>query len=446
MMLALHTRRSSRLWAHTLRLAPFALVLGTAGACQTETDDSGADTDAGGEGNDSGADSGNDLGSDLGNDLGSDLGGNGQGAGSGSGGVGGDGPVCETASSETELKPVYLAVAFDVSGSMGKQDKPYWWYDPTFKWVPVSQAMRAFFEDPAARGISATMGMFPSLAESTRCDVASYQEPDVPMTALPSSAFDVALDAYEEEVGDPLAGGNWRGGTPTAAAIEGIATSLDDLRAEEPDAVFAVVLVTDGLPTCPDDGLNVAIDAVTELEAEGIPTYVVGIQNPTEPPSEPPEDWGDDWGTCTFGEGGGDTPCPEENNLEALQNLAVAGGTEEAFLLDTDDPLATQEALTEAMLEIAADSVSCEVTIPDHPNPGETFEPDKIDVVAGIDGEEVRLEYDETCEIPLAWHYDDPADPSLIQLCPEACSAVQADPNGSLEVQFLCEARPPVVK
>ena len=440
----LRTRLSSRRWARTTQVSVFAFALATAGACQTETDDTGSDSDAGGEGNDSGSDSGSDLGDDLGSDLSSDLGGDGQGAGSGADGVGGGGPVCETASSETGLKPVYLAVAFDVSGSMGKLDKPNWWHDPTLKWVPVSQAMRAFFEDPAAQGISATMGMFPSL--ETGCDSGSYEEPDVPMTALPSTAFDVALDAYEEEVGDPLAGGDWRGGTPTAAAIEGIATSLDGLRAEETDAVFAVVLVTDGLPTCPDDGLNAAVDAVTALEADGIPTYVVGIQNPSEPPSEPPEDWDNDWGTCASGNGGGDTPCPEDDNLDALQELAVAGGTEEAFLLDTDDPLATQEALTAALLQIAADSVSCEVPIPDHPNPGETFEPDKIDVVAGIDGEEVRLEYDETCEIPLSWHYDDDSDPTWIELCPDACSAVQADPNGSLEVQFLCEPRPPVVK
>src|SRR6478735_387873 len=439
MTFPLQTQRPSRQKASITRLVPLALVLATAGACRTETNDFGSDADAGGEGGTSGNDSGNDSGSDLGNDLGSDSGGEG-GRGAGSG-TGGSGPVCETASSETKLQPVYLGVAFDVSGSMGLFEAPEWWYDPTLKWTPVAQAMRAFFEDPIAEGISASMGLFPSAEDTDRCSASSYENPDVPLTALPSGAFDAVLDDYEAEVGTPLASGNWRGGTPTLAAVEGIGNYLESQQAQETDGAFALVLVTDGLPTCPDDGLAAAVDAIAALEAQGIPTYVVGIQNPTEPPADLPDGWAD-WGQCKFGSGGGDTPCEEENNLDALQQLAVAGGTEEALLLDTDDPLATQEALTEAMLEIAADSVSCEVTIPEHPNPGETFEPDKIDVVAGIDGDEVRLEYDETCEIPLAWHYDDATDPSLIQLCPEACSAVQADPNGSLEVQFLCEPRP----
>src|SRR6187549_183684 len=110
----LRTRLARRQWAYTTQLAFFSLALATAGACQTEGTDVG--NDAGGEGNDSGGDSGTDSNTDSGTDIGSDLGGldlggeNGQGAGSGTGGEGGGGPVCETASSETELVPVYLAV------------------------------------------------------------------------------------------------------------------------------------------------------------------------------------------------------------------------------------------------------------------------------------------------------------------------------------------------
>src|SRR5690606_7209915 len=150
---------------------------------------------------------------------------------------------------ETELTPVYLAVAFDVSGSMGDMAPPTWWYDPKLKWTPVTEAMRAFFEDEAAQGISASMGLFPSSPTEDRCATATYEEPEVPMTALPSPAFGAVLDDYEEEVGTPLESGDWRGRTPTLAAVQGIATSLDELRAAEPEASFAMILVTDGLPT-----------------------------------------------------------------------------------------------------------------------------------------------------------------------------------------------------
>lgn len=434
-----------RAWTRFTTLALLTVPLATAGACDGNGMDAGtADSDSeGGAGSDVGTDQGTDFGTDLGSDLGGETG---QGAGSGTGGAGGDGPVCETESSETALVPVYLTVAFDVSGSMGLHVAPEWWYDPELKWTPVAQAMRAFFEDPAAEGISASMGLFPGLVQDDRCDVATYEDPDVPMTALPSTAFDAVLDAYEAEVGDPLAGGDWRGSTPTLAAVQGMSASLEDLRAEQPDAEFALILVTDGLPTgCPDADLNAVADAISDLFAEGVPTYVIGIQNPTEPPASLPSGW-TDWGECNFGDGGGDTPCEPENNLAALGQLALAGGTEEALLLDTDDPIATQEELTAAMLDIARATVSCEVAIPPHPNLGESFEPDKIDVIAQLGGDDVRLDYDETCEIDLAWRYDDANHPTLIQLCPETCAAVQADPSGGLTVQFLCEPRPPVVK
>jgi len=440
---------STRPWARLTQVALVTLPLAAAGACDGsgmgDTDELGGAGGADGDGTDhaTGAGPGTDFGSDLGSDLGGDQG---TGAGPATGGAGGAGPVCETEESEAELDPVYIAVAFDVSGSMGLMDEPEWWYDPSLKWTPVAQAMRAFFADPAAEGISASMGLFPALLEEDKCVATSYETPEVPMTALPSPAFDAVLDAYEAEVGDPLAGGNWRGGTPTLEAVQGTVASLEELRATEPDAEYVMVLVTDGLPIgCPDANLDAVADALGALYADGVPTYVIGIQNPTEPPEELPAGW-EDWGTCKFGSGGGDTPCEPENNLDALGQLAQAGGTEEALLLDTDDPARTQEELTTAMLAIAEATVSCEVPIPSHPEDGETFEPDKIDVVARIDGDDVRLEYDDTCEIDLAWHYDDEDDPTTIQLCPESCDAVQADPNGALTVQFLCEPRPPVVK
>jgi hypothetical protein len=98
-------------------------------------------------------------------------------------------PSCEaTATGEARLEPVRLAFAFDVSGSMGKLDYPY--HDPTLKWEPVVAATKAFFTDPASTGISASLTFFPIDAdESERCDANSYDTPDVPMTALPSTAF-----------------------------------------------------------------------------------------------------------------------------------------------------------------------------------------------------------------------------------------------------------------
>src|SRR5687768_10563298 len=70
----------------------------------------------------------------------------------------GNAPTCASASTATELRPVHLAFAFDVSGSMGKGDEA--WHDKALKWDPVVLATRTFFEDPTSDGLSASMTFF----------------------------------------------------------------------------------------------------------------------------------------------------------------------------------------------------------------------------------------------------------------------------------------------
>jgi hypothetical protein len=361
----------------------------------------------------------------------------------GSDGQGGAGPVCERASSAAELPPIYLGFAFDVSGSMGKLDRPNWWHDPSLKWAPVVEATTLFFADATAVGISASLTLFP--AEDDACDEDSYLQPGVAMTSLPSTEFAAALRAYEEEVGEPLAGGDWRGGTPTHAALLGVASSLSDRRTSEPNAKFAVVLVTDGMPQSCDEGLEEVQEAAAELFAEGLPTYVIGIQNPTTPPESLPEDW-DDWGECDEGDGGDELPCAPPDSLDGLNDVANAGGTERAFLIDTGNPDATQLAFRSAIEAIRDSSLACSLTIPPHPTEGMSFDKDKIDVTVTRQGIESRLGYDATCTMPDSWHYDEEEAPRTIQLCEQTCASLKATTDAKLEVEFLCEPRPDVIR
>jgi len=331
---------------------------------------------------------------------------------------------------------VYLAFAFDVSGSMGKLDRPNWWHDPEAKWKPVVSATRAFFESTGLKRLNASMALFP--AEDDDCDVDTYQEPTVGMTELPSPAFGEALAAYEDEVGEPLAGGDWRGGTPTFAALSGTARSLDELREAEPDAAFAVVLVTDGLPQGCSEELDEAVERAEELAAEGLRTYVIGIQNPTLPPSELPQDWSD-WGSCD--DGGGETPCPSPDTLQALNQIADAGGTGTAFLIDTNDPTATETAFSSAIDAIRQSSFSCSLPIP--PNPmGGSFEPDFIDVTVKRGGTTMGLKFDESCNAADSWHFVADSSPLELELCPNTCEDIVAEGDAELLIDFLCEERP----
>src|SRR5690606_10895679 len=131
--------------------------------------------------------------------------------------------------------------------------------------------------------------------------------------------------------------------------------------------------------------------------------------------------------------------------LAALNDIAVAGGTTNAFLIDTGDPEATKANFRAAIDVIRTEAISCELGIPAHPSGG-TFDADKIDVSYTLEMEMTRFDYDPDCEVEGAWHYDDPADPTMIVLCEETCTFVQSTPGLELNVDFLCENRPVVVK
>jgi len=420
------------------------LLVTAALACGSNPAGPGGDqqhTDApssGGLGSGSGSAAGTDLGTPA--DGGTDLLVDGGATGGLSGG--GAGPICEAASSAAETTPVLLAFAFDVSGSMGKLDEPNWWHDPTKKWTPVVTATSAFFESPASAGILASLTLFPAAEDD--CESDSYLEPTLPMTDLPSADFASVFADYEDEVGSPLAGGDWRGGTPTYAATLGVSGYLSAVLQDAPDAQGAVVLVTDGLPQGCDEGLDDVVQLVSDLLAQGLSTYVIGIENPTEPPGTLPEDW-DDWGECDSGPGGGDTPCTPPATLSALNELAEAGGTGAAFLIDTSDVGATETAFQAAVESIRSATVSCTLLIPPHPQGG-SFEADKIDVAVTSQGVTSALPYDEDCTETVGWHFDDPVLPKAIELCSEACSNVQASDSSTIDVNFLCEPRVDVVK
>jgi len=423
-----------------------------AAACGSNGDGGPSDADLSGSGSASSSGGGNGTGassSDLATDLGTDLAADGgadlgvDGSATGGNSVGGAGPVCEQVSSAAETAPVFLGFAFDVSGSMGKLDSPNWWHDPASKWTPVVAATSAFFESASSTGLEASMALFP--AEDASCDSETYVEPTVPMTGLPSTAFSEQFQAYEAEVGSPLAGGDWRGGTPTYAAALGVSEYLASLREGTPNGRFALVLVTDGLPQGCDEELEDVVTAVEDFAADGIPTYVIGIENPTTAPASLPDDW-DDWGDCDSGDGGGDTPCAPLANLEALNDIAEAGGTNSAFLIDTGDPVATQAAFTAAIDAIRSRAVSCDLAIPPHPEPGMSFEGDKIDVSITVDGTTTTLPYDEACSEPVGWHFDDPDMPLQIELCASTCASLQTATEAAAQVNFLCEPRVDVIK
>lgn len=84
-------------------------------------------------------------------------------------------------------------------------------------------------------------------------------------------------------------------------------------------------------------------------------------------------------------------------------------------------------------------SVSCDVDVPEPPT-GRDFDKEKVSVSYRESAGQVALTYDPSCEADDAWHYDDPAHPRQIRLCPAVCEAVQGfGTEAEIEVNLECE-------
>ncbi|AUX27432.1 hypothetical protein SOCEGT47_080220 [Sorangium cellulosum] len=370
------------------------------------TSGSGSGT-PGGTGSDTGDGSGDVFGGD--GDLG--LGGGSEASSASSGGSTAAGEACATKSSEAGFQQVYLAFAFDVSASMGANNAP--WRDKSLKWDPVVAATKEFFVDPASTGFRASLTFFPGARRM--CVGETYVTPDVAMTPLPSPVFGEAIDAVT-----PPDDTSWRMGTPTAFVMEGTIAFVEAQRQQNPGK-YAIVLVTDGYPElCSREGrpeadrIEAVVEHVEAAHASGISTFVVGVNNPPVEDAPP--------------------------SLTNLQEIAAAGGTGEAFIIDTGDPKQTAATFKAAVDKIRGAAVSCTIPIPPPPD-GRTFDKQKVNVTytSATSNTPVTLVYDQECAAEGTWRYDDAANPTAIVLCDDTCAVVQADVEVSLGVDFTCE-------
>jgi hypothetical protein len=229
------------------------------------------------------------------------------------------------------------------------------------------------------------------------------------MTALPSPLFGAEIDKVAPKTSD-----DWRSGTPTVAVMSGSHTFIEGYRKQH-EGRFAIVLVTDGYPQgCSTtlDNVDSVVDQAKKALAVDLHTYVIGVANPKV------------------------TGAPD--TVSDLHRIAAAGGTEQAFLIDTGDPTATATAFTKAMDKIRQASISCSLPIPTASS-GPGFDKQNVAVTFQSSTGKTTLVYDKSCSGTNGWHYDQVASPSEIVLCESTCNAVRADLNAKLEVEFACE-------
>lgn len=334
-------------------------------------------------------------------------GGSGARAGNGSGASAGLDPdsACTGASVEGERVPVDLYFMVDTTGSMNcpvpdSASKPCTLdpgppYAATTRWVVESAALKSFMESQSNAGLGVGIGFFP--ASRNACEAATYKQPAVEIGLLPGAA--PALTAA-------IAAKKPSGNTPTVASLTGAVQHATEYAKAHAGHRVAVVYSTDGYPvSCGSDNTIANAAKVAKNAFQGtpsIPVYVLALGR----------------------------------NLDALNDVAEAGGTEQAFLIDTSGDAASE--LSKALESIRGRALlGCTYEVPPPPA-GQQLDYGLVNVrLTSSDGKVTQVYRDPS---PTActegWQYS--ADKMQISLCGDICTQVKSDPKMKLEVLFGC--------
>jgi hypothetical protein len=312
----------------------------------------------------------------------------------------GFGSICGSEIRQLKLSPLDMMVVLDVSYSMD--------YDQ--KWSSVKAALKSFVNNPEFKGLGVGLQYFPLRLQ---CRLEAYQAPAMPIGVLggsgtqPDVAPVVAVSLDQQEMA---------GGTPTVQVLEGT-TAYVKAWLKSPDNAdhkAVVVMATDGVP---DDTCRVVQSGLPNSLAN---VLVVAQEAATTDPQ-----------VKTFVIGVG-------KDLNALDQIAAAGGTGQAILVDTSNN--PEAAFLDALTQIRRSALGCEFEVPDK----DTIKKDQAQVrFVPDDGTATQFFLNvadkKGCAKGQGWYFDDPGDPRLIILCDETCTTVTQGKTGQLYVEFACK-------
>ncbi len=416
-----HSSRVMRVWnAALLALLPLGLMIACGSATSNEDDPSGSAARAG-----SGTGATSTGGGGGGGEGGSVWGGGGGGAGGGTTFEG-----CAKQTSGGELVPLDLYLMVDQSGSMSDSGK----------WDSIVMALTQFVSLKEAEGIGVGLQYFPLIANPppklppscktaadcgeygpcvpwmpnpicqgsmekltggiTSCEAKDYAKPEVPITLLPGG---------KGLIQDSLAKHGPQGGTPSTAALKGALEYAGKWAGEHPDHVVAVVLATDGDPAACSSNTNATVAAAAQAANQAVPsvkTFVIGV-----------------------------------GNLPGLNQVAAAGGTEKAIMVDVGGDVTKQ--FVDALNAIRG-SVACQYVVPKKTTDGQDIDPALVNVVVTPEGGEPGILKQvggvTECGNGGGWYYDNPSSPNKILLCESDCAKLKNTQKGSkVEVVYGCQ-------
>ena len=97
---------------------------------------------------------------------------------------------------------------------------------------------------------------------------------------------------------------------------------------------------------------------------------------------------------------------------------------------------------------VSSTPLACEWEVPDPPA-GEELDPTLVNVEFRGEGHppqelgHVASEAD-CSSVQLGWYYDDPAEPSKVHVCPDACSVIQGIASAQIDMTLGCATRPAI--
>lgn len=246
---------------------------------------------------------------------------------------------------------------------------------------------------------------------TTSCDIAQYTAPASAIAELPGASAGLVASIDAQEPG---------GDTPTAPALSGAIAQARAWATAHADHRVVAVLATDGLPTeCTPDAIT-DVAALAKGGVTGNPsinTFVIGV----------------------FGDADIANGAPTN-----LDSIAQQGGTNKAFIVDTQQDVTMQ--FQNALDSIRGARLACQFQLPQAPTGG-TLNYKQVNV--GLtNGAQTDYIYYVTkvaaCDASTGgWYYDvEPSvgTPTKIIACPTTCNAFQAAPNGaSVGIALDCD-------
>jgi hypothetical protein len=319
--------------------------------------------------------------------------------------LGGSAPACSVEVSTIEPVHLDMIIMLDQSGSMADA------ISGGTKWSMVAYALDSFLNDPGSAGVGVALQFFslPLVGQKTptdtmfSCTASDYATPAVPMAVLPANAKNVTGSIAAHVPSGP---------TPTNTALEGVMTYARAWAAVNPTHHVVIVLATDAEPHgCQDTPTVIDIAAAAFASTPSIATYVIGVGQ----------------------------------LLTSLNEFARAGGTGQAFIIDTSANGTKQ--FVDAMYSIrVGQGLPCEYAVPGAEGGTVDVSEVNLDYRPGTDSAKTvplwRVTDASQCSLDkLGWYYDDPVSPHKMRLCDQACSQIKLDVHGEMNISVGCPTR-----